>query len=107
MQVEVARWVEEGKGTAVGYAAFVVNELVEIRNCTVRLGKEGKLWIALPARPYKVQENGEEKTKWENHIGFRDKEDYWEFQNLAVAAIEERRAQGEVVLPEMSEDVPF
>ena len=107
MQVEVVRWVEDTKGTVVGYASFVVNELIEIRNCIVRRGKEDKLWVALPSRAYKVQENGAEKTKWENHVGFRETEDYWEFQNLAIAAIEAKRNQSAPVIPDMMEDVPF
>ena len=110
MKVEVARWAPDTKNKVVGYAAFVIDGLIEIRNCVVRNGKKGELWVALPSRPYKITENGEEKTKYENHVGFREKDDYWEFHNKATALIETELAGATPPTPETPEafdDVPF
>ena len=90
MKIEITGWRPFAKNTLQGFLTMLLPDAgLEIRDATLH-EKNGKQWIGLPSKPYKAKDGSE---KWSYIVGFPIKEDHWNFQRAALAALDHYRAE--------------
>lgn len=75
------------KNTLLGFATLLVAP--PIADCALH-EKNGKRWVNFPARQYTGDDGA---IRWQPLFTIEDKRAYWEFQSMALAAIDQRRAK--------------
>jgi hypothetical protein len=84
MRVEAIEFHPHVKNTLRGFADLAIADIgLRVFDCPVHC-KEGKWWVALPAKPYTTREG---KQNWQLLLQFGDKDSYAAFQKAALAAL--------------------
>ena len=99
MKVEITSYKEMNQPKLAAFVSVLLNNLIEINDIAMRVDDKGQLWAALPSRAY---EDREGNKKYAPIVRFPGKEQYREFQQLVVKAMEARDDK-----PEDQDNVPF